>query len=143
LGSKIYAPEDNMTVVFTNKEGLNRGRQLADVMLYSEASGIVYWLCHLDSETLPEKLSNRTWFDKWSNVKLKKGELIGFVGDFFGHSIHHGLSSDVNIPDDVNAKYGRSYNHVHIETHHCPNIFQLSFQSMNPFNPLLLFRRLY
>jgi hypothetical protein len=70
-GFPIVTPEDAI-VVKVDTEQMNKAREMADILLYSEESGLAYWLVHLDVHSVPIKLLERHWFDKWSDVKVKK-----------------------------------------------------------------------
>lgn len=145
LGSKITAPENNLIVVMVSIER----RGLADIILYSKESGIVYRFCHLEASSLPENLLKRTNFDINSEVKLNKGDEIGMVGRFFNeYTAEQGvaeLDPTIIIPPSVEEVFGRSYNHIHISVHYYPNRheFWQGLSLRNHINPLLLFKRLY
>ena len=145
LESQVISPEDDLIVVINmSSDRINKARGLTDLLLYSKKNGIVYWFVHLDALSVPDNIKSRSWFDKWSDVKLKKGEKLGTVGKFFSGPLKDNkLTPNIDVPEDVNRIYGRTYNHVHIETHFIPNINQLHVESNNPINPLLLFKKLY
>jgi hypothetical protein len=147
IGTPILAPED-ATVVFVPEQNFNnKAHGMRDVLLYSENSGFAYWLVHLDASSLPERIAERRWFDRYSDVKVRAGEQIGTVGIFFNEYMrdhgHPELPSMVQVPDDVAEVYGRSYDHLHLEVHHEPNIHNLHYATRNPVNPLKILRRLY
>lgn len=147
LGSKILSP-DNATVVYVDSDSrTNKARELTNIMLYSEDNHIIYWLCHLNTKTIPEHILKRSYFDKWSDTKLKQGEFIGEVGVFFNQMMAEkhktGLDSNIKIPEDVEKVYGRSYNHLHLETHYIPDIYKLYIESFQPVDPLKLLKKLY
>lgn len=148
LGTPIVAPEDAIvTIVDQNGYG-NKVHGFADIMLYSETSGIVYWLVHLDANSIPEHIKQRHYFDKWSSpLKVNAGDQLGTVGEFFNDGMRaegkSELSEEVIVPEDVLGQYARTYNHLHLETHYEPAIEKLSFSTRNPVNPIRLFKRLY
>ncbi len=127
-GTPIVSPEE-ATVVIVRTDRINTDREMADIMLYSEKSGLAYWLVHLDVHSLPKELLKRSYFDKWSETKVHEGEVLGKVGLFFNDYMKKrgkgGLMNSVVIPEDVLKNYGRSYNHLHFETHFQPDIYSL------------------
>jgi hypothetical protein len=148
LGTPIVAPEKATVVMVDGANPINEHRGFSDLLLYSEKSGIAYWLAHLDTASLPAKIRRRHWFDKWSEVEVQRGKPVGFVGEFFSERVRRdygksGLDRSVKVPEDVLSEYGRSYDHLHLEAHYCPDVHDLSYCYNNPVDPLLLFERLY
>jgi len=154
--SRVIAPEDNLIVVMVDVGRPNFERGLADIILYSEESGIVYNFCHLDAKSLSEKLLERTYFDAYSKIRLNKGDEVGIVGKFFneytaeqrgkaGLGAVAELDPAISVPPDVEKVFGRSYNHVHISTCYHPRsrVFWRVSDLENYLNPLSLFKRLY
>jgi hypothetical protein len=146
VGTSIVAPED-ATVVIVDSRGPNEPRKMADIMLYSEKSGLVYRLIHLDIHSLPARLLERTWFDKWSDVKVQEGESLGVVGIFYNNFMrrreHLGLKRKIVVPDDVKKVYGKSYNHLHFDVQFQPDIYKVHFGMQDHINPLSVLKKLY
>ncbi len=141
-GTCVATPE---TATFVYKDAqtyINRHRGLADVLLYSQESGLAYWLVHLDLDSLHPTIAQRHWFDRYSEERFQRGERIGQVGLFFKGEAG-GLHPSVEIPPKVEETYERSYNHVHFEIHYQPDFHRLGTDINNSIDPLALLKRLY
>lgn len=149
IGTPILAPEDAAVVIVPNgQHNINRVRGMEDIILYSKQSGLMYVLAHVDSNSIPERIRERRWFDRDSKVRVMVGEHIGTVGIFFNDYMidqgKPGLDGQIDIPSDVEAVYGRSYNHLHFEVHNIPLSYMLSsIWTRMPINPLGLLKQLY
>ena len=144
----IISPIDATVALVDSGFPFNSYRELADIYLYNESLGLTILLVHLDGHTLPEKIARRTYFDKWSEVKVGSGEQIGTVGTFFHEKLRkksqkYELSPSIQVPEDVEAFFGRTYDHVHFEVHHQPNIYDLGANPHNPVDPIVLLQKLY
>lgn len=123
-GTEVVAPENLTLVSVLNDTFWDLDRGLVDVILHGE-SGLAYWLGHLDSSSIPNMSRKQVKlldykFDPNSGIVFKQGEVVGKVGLWFGKALalrgHTELYDGKEIPEDIKASYGRSYNHIHITT---------------------------
>lgn len=153
-GTVVTSPEDAIVVINISSTPINEQRGLADIILYSPDTKLAYVLAHLDSQTLSQRVADRHWFDRHSDVRVEQGEPLGTVGLFFtqeflqrqvGRGQSLGLNPGIRIPKGVNLVYGRSYDHLHFSAHHVRENHELSsiFRLPTPVNPIHLLRRLY
>ena len=130
--TQVIAPETSKVIHIDHCE---RRGNLVDILLYSEESKIVYNILHVDKDSIPERISDRVWFDRYTDTEVSCGETIGEIG-FWPLE----LTDAVRIPEDVEEIYGRCYHHIHIRMFYYPDERQLTSTSglENSFNPLLV-----
>ncbi|MEA2004342.1 MAG: hypothetical protein U9O53_05315 [archaeon] len=128
----VIAPETSKVI---HIDHCDRRGNLVDILLYSEESKIVYDILHIDKDSIPERISDRAWFDRYTDTEVSCGEIIGEVG-FWPLE----LRDAVRIPEDVEEIYGRCYHHIHLRMFYYPDRSELRGASYleNSFNPLLV-----
>lgn len=151
--TEILAPEDARVLYHYSDP-----RGISDVYLLGEYSNVFYGLSHLDPKSLPKKIKNQNDFDLRGDIKVKQGEVVARVGQW-----PFTLERKTIVLSDVEALYGRTYNHLHFETWYFPDLSKLEAlgveiplfkrrvfspgvlnadKSHIPFNPLLLLQGL-
>ena len=129
-GTPVVSPEKVKVLYFDTCDL----RGVVDVYLWGLDSHIVYLLCHLDKDSVPEHIRERSWFDRYTDTIVDRGDVIGEVGRWPLE-----LMNFVKIPADVKEVYGLNYHHLHLEMHYYPDEYDLdSARVKKEFNPLLL-----
>ncbi len=139
-GVPITAPEKSRVVACHP----NADNYLANFSLLGEESKIEYGFIHMDPDSIPEKIRNRTQVDPdQEDIIIESGEYIGRVGTW-----PLDLSDLVNVPEDVLEKFGRNFHHLHLEMCHLPyDLFSMDYlhaamNERNLVNPLSILQRL-
>ncbi len=139
-GVPIVAPEKSRVVACHP----NADNYLANFSLLGEESKIEYGFIHVDPDSIPEKIRNRTQVDPdQEDLIIESGEYIGRVGTW-----PLDLSDLVNVPEDVLKEFGRSFHHLHLEMCYLPyDMFSMDYlhagmNDKNLVNPLSLLQRL-
>lgn len=158
IGTDVNPVEDGIVLMVDTLlyEMYGGGQEhLADIYVYSKSSNVIWVYAHVDKRTIPErlmKMQNKEVFDG-TVVEVKANETIGKITTFAeGPDMRDPrLPESVVIPEDVEAEYGRSRNHLHLEARYfsqgeqglaglriLPNVLKLE-----TLNPLLLLQKLY
>ncbi|MFC1682247.1 hypothetical protein ACFL0X_01355 [Nanoarchaeota archaeon] len=139
-GVPIVAPEKSRVVACHP----NADNYLANFSLLGEESKIEHGFIHVDPDSIPEKIRNRTQVDPdQEDIIIEFGEYIGRIGTW-----PLDLSDLVNVPEDVLKEFGRSFHHLHLEMCYLPyDMFSMDYlhagmNGKNLVNPLSLLQRL-
>jgi len=130
-GTPLYAPETGTILFFDDGDP----DKLVNIFLYGMNTPIVYGFGHLDPNSTPQKIKEKTldnFFD--NNLIIREGGFLGKVGNW-----PHELSEKVNIPSDVERMHSKNYHHLHFTTSYYPDGVRLKdCQKKFPrrFNPL-------
>jgi hypothetical protein len=136
-GAPIECIEDGQIVYATSDE---RG-DFGNIIIQGSNTHIVYRYCHVNLANLPWDVQ-KLFSVRRDNPMVKAGQVIGGVGKWFKE-----LPPKVNIPNEVEAIYGRKYDHLHLETAYNPHPLgsiefaeALADRSVE-FNPLLVLQK--
>lgn len=140
-GTPVYAPKEcvlQSLYLASDSDGrLHEGQ--AEIKLFSKELGIVVSLAHLDEKSIPKSILEDGKKFHSERGKISEGTLIGKVGKWPDL-----IPKDIPIPADVEKRYGRKYDHLHIGVNYDESFLRgRVFKDGSPVNPLLLFRRLY
>lgn len=151
-GTNVRTIEDGVVVKVDTFEHMGVSN-ISNVIIFSRTTKLFWIYGHMDLESLPEKIrAHHYYWDIYSKEEVKSGEFIGKVAKWHTHP---GLSESVQIPEDVEKVYGRSYNHLHlqvavfkpekeeIEDYELMEVDRFTLQRLPNVNPLLLLQPLY
>jgi hypothetical protein len=113
-GTEVCCIEDGQIIYGIDDE---RGWTFGDLFIQGSKSNIRYRYCHLDLKSLPWDIQT-FWAEKAIKPKVKAGQIIGKVASWFSE-----VPSNINLPQDLEALYGRKRDHLHLETSHSPYTF--------------------
>lgn len=132
LDTQVASPSSGRVVFHRN----DLARGLTDVAVYCRVTGLLYVFAHLNTDNM--NLPETSRFLNWnSSFEVSAGQTIGHVGKW-----PYILGEKVKIPPEVSSEYlyGRSFNHLHLETHYYPKMPGVNrLESLRArFNPLML-----
>lgn len=139
--TEVFAPSDVSIVGYSID---HHRKWLSDIYLYDDEAELLYILAHLNPSSVLKSIQDNLGFPRISKVRLNRGEPLGKVGRFF--TPESAMPPRVVVPPDVLQQYGRTYDHVHIQTH---PLKRADLDTVNGFfegvavNPLLVFEKVY
>ncbi len=152
LHTPVLAPADAKVAMVDVITPMNEARGWADILLLDESRRLAYWLVHLDVNSIPYKMARMGYFGDVDEINVRQGEQLGKVGLFFNDltvkmqrnlGLPPYLHPDVALPSEVEATFGRQYDHLHMEVHTLPESGRLTLGTFNPLDPVPLLERLY
>jgi len=139
-GECIVAPERSKVIACHP----NADNELSNFSLLGENSKIQYDFIHVDPESVPKKIRDRTQVDpEQEDIFIETGEYVGCVGTWPLE-----LSDLVDVPKDVMELFGKSFHHLHFELSYAPydmhsmDYLQAIINDRSLINPLLLLKKI-
>ena len=140
-GTPVYAPVNcvlQSLQLASNSDGRLPNGQ-AEVRLLSKKLGIIFSLAHLAEDSITKTILEDSKKFHSERGEINAGMLIGKVGKWPDLIPEH-----ISIPADVEKRYGRKYDHLHIGVNYDKTFLKgMAWCEGSSLNPLLLFRKLY